>query len=100
MDSTFKEADLEGNTQVDRWEHEPLLTLTGSMGMDPASIDKAVNRPDANSWKQALEYEINHLQKLCTWDIMDKPSNKLVILCSVVLKEKYDTNNNVVTQCV
>jgi hypothetical protein len=67
------------------------------MGTEPPYIDKALNGPDADAWKQALEYEINQLQKLCTWDIMDKPSNKLVIPCSVILKEKCDANDNVIT---
>jgi hypothetical protein len=97
MDSSFEGADLDGDTQVDRWEHEPLLALAGSMGMEPASIDEALKEPDADAWKQALKYEINQLQKSHTWDIVDKPSNKPVIPCSVVLKEKCDANDNVVT---
>jgi hypothetical protein len=32
MDSSFEGADLDSDTQVDRWEHEPLLALAGSMG--------------------------------------------------------------------
>jgi hypothetical protein len=60
------------NTQVDRWEHKPLLTLAGSMGTEPASIDEALKGPNADAWKQALEFEINQLQKLYTWDIVDK----------------------------
>jgi hypothetical protein len=67
------------------------------MGTKPVSIDKALNRPDANSWKQALEYEISQLQRLCTWDIVDKPNDKLVISCLAILKEKHDANDNIVT---
>jgi hypothetical protein len=100
MDSSFEGADSNGDTQVDRWEHEPLLALAGSMGMEPASIDEALKGPDADAWKQALEYKINQLQKLRTWDIVDKPSDKPVIPCSVVLKEKCDASNNVVTRRV
>jgi hypothetical protein len=78
MDSKFGGTDLDGTVQDDMWEHELLLALAGSIGTKPASIDEALNGPDADAWKQALEYEINQLQKLCTWDIVDKPSNKLV----------------------
>jgi hypothetical protein len=98
MDSIFEGANLDGDTQVDRWEHKPLLTLAGSMGMEPASIDEALKGPNANAWKQALEYEINQLQKLHTWDIVGKPSNKPAILCSIVLKEQCNENDNVITQ--
>jgi hypothetical protein len=70
------------------------------MGKEPASIDEALKGPNANAWKKALEYEINQLQKLRTWDIVDKPSNKPVIPCSVVLKEKCDASDNIITQHV
>jgi hypothetical protein len=93
IDSSFEGADSDGDTQVDRWEHEPLLALTGSMGTEPVSIDEALKGPDADAWKQALEYKINQLQKLRTWDIVDKPSDKLVIPYSVVLKKKCDASD-------
>jgi hypothetical protein len=55
MDSSFEGADLDSDTQVDRWEHEPLLALTGSMGMQPVSTNEALKGPDADAWKQTLE---------------------------------------------
>jgi hypothetical protein len=64
MDSKFGGTNLDSTMQDDVWEHKPLLTLTGSMGTELASIDEALNGPDADAWKQALEYKINQLQKL------------------------------------
>jgi hypothetical protein len=54
IDSSFEGANLDGDTQVDRWEHEPLLALAGSMGIKPASIDEALKGPDADAVRATL----------------------------------------------
>ena len=69
-------------------ELPPEFTLIGAMGTKPCSIDKALCRPNAKAWQEALEYEITQLEKLWTWEIFNCPKNEPVIPCTEVLKEK------------
>jgi hypothetical protein len=87
------------NKEVDDTILDPLYVLTGSMVNEPWSLDKVLQGPNAQSWNDALKYEINQLKKLHTWSIIDRPTNKPVIPCTEVLQEKTNTDE-VVSQCV
>jgi hypothetical protein len=57
--------------EVDDTILDPLYALTGSMGNEPWLLDEALRGPNAQSWNDALKYEINQLKKLHTWSIVD-----------------------------
>ena len=71
--------------------------LAGSMGNELCSLDEALQGANAASWDAALKYEISQIEKLHTWKIIDQPSNKPIMPCSAVLKEKMNANDEIVS---
>jgi hypothetical protein len=66
----------------------PDFALIGGLNPEPTSIDEALRGPDAQKWQEALDYEINQLEKMGTWVVEDLPAGQTAIPCSVVLKIK------------
>ena len=52
-------------------------------------LDKALRRPNAKEWQEALKYEISQLEKLKTWVVEDLPRGHTAIPCSEVIKVKH-----------
>ena len=76
-------------------DHEQIFTdlppdfaLIGGLNSEPASIDEALRGPDAQKWQEALDYEINQLEKMGTWVVEDLPAGHTAIPCSEVLRIK------------
>jgi hypothetical protein len=64
------------NKEVDDTILDLLYVLAGSMGNEPWSLDEVLQGPNAQSWNNAVKYEINQLKKLHTWSIIDQPTNQ------------------------
>ena len=64
------------------------FALIGGLNSEPATIDEALRGPDAQQWREALDYEINQLEKMGTWVIEDLPAGHSAIPCTEVLKIK------------
>ena len=64
------------------------IALAAHFSADPKMLDKALHRPNAKEWQEALDYKINQLEKLQTWVIEDLPPGQTVIPCSEVIKVK------------
>ena len=69
--------------------------LLGSHSSDPKTLDKALRGPKSKHWQEALEYEINQLEKLGTLEVEDLPAGHTAIPCSEVLKVKRGPNGKV-----
>ena len=50
---------------------------------------------ESKHWQEALEYEINQLEKLGTWEVKDLLAGHTAIPCSEVLKVKCGPNGEV-----
>ena len=64
------------------------VALVGSHSSDPKTLDEALRGPDSEHWEKALQYEINQLEKLDTWEVEDLPAGHTAIPCSEVVKVK------------
>jgi Reverse transcriptase (RNA-dependent DNA polymerase) len=62
---------------------------------DPKTLDEALRGPDAKQWEEALQYEINQLEKLGTWKVEDLPAGQTAIPCSKVIRVKRGPNGEV-----
>ena len=66
----------------------PDFALIGGLNSEPTSIDEALRGPDARKWQEALDYEINQLEKMGTWVVETLPAGHTAIPCSEVLRIK------------
>jgi hypothetical protein len=56
------------------------------------TLKEALSGPDAEEWQEAINYEINQLEKLETWKIVDPPKGANIIPCHFVLATKRGPN--------
>ena len=71
-----------------KYDLPPDIAAVGHPSTDPHTLDEALQGPNAKEWQEALEYEINQLQKLGTWVVEDLPKGQTAIPCSEVLRVK------------
>lgn len=55
---------------------------------DPKSIEEAYSQPDSDKWKEAVRKELQSLEDMGTWKLVDRPPNQKVIGCKWVLRKK------------
>jgi hypothetical protein len=63
---------------------------------DPKTVDKALSRPDAEKWKEAMETEIGTIKKMETWKLEELPADRETIGNKWVFLWKQDENGNVI----
>ena len=66
----------------------PDIMALGHSNSDPKTFEEALHGPNAKEWQEALDYEINQLQKLGTWVMEDLPTGQTAIPCSEVVRVK------------
>ena len=71
--------------------------LGSSMGSEPKMLDEAFNGPKANEWKAAYAYELNQLESMGVWEIVDLPKGETAIPCQIVFKEKLNGKGKIKT---
>lgn len=57
------------------------------------TLKQALNGPDAAEWQEAIDYELNQLEKLGTWEIVDRPPHTNLIPSHYVLATKCGPNS-------
>lgn len=65
-----------------------------SEGDDPLTVEDAMNLPEANEWRKAMDEEIQSLEAHGTWELVSRPENRNVISSKWVFKLKRDANGN------
>ena len=46
---------------------------------EPQTYDQAVNSPDVEKWRDAMEYELGALMKMDTWKLTKLPSGRKAV---------------------
>ena len=75
----------------------PDFALIGGLNSELASIDEALHGPDAHKWQEALNYEINQLEKMGTWVVEDLPAGHTAIPCTEVLRIKQGPDGKILS---
>ena len=60
----------------------------------PLTMKEAVNSPDADQWKRAMEEEISCLRKNNAWELVSRPTNQKVVSSKWLFKIKRDADGN------
>jgi hypothetical protein len=73
-------------------EIEFSMASCGSPGAEPRTAQEALNSPQSNAWAEAMEEEINQLEKANAWEIVKPPPKANVLRSRCVFRTKHDSN--------
>ena len=62
---------------------------------EPTSYQEAIHHSNSEKWREAIQEEMDSLNKNGTWDIVEPPPGKNVIGSKWVFKEKRDANGEI-----
>ena len=62
---------------------------------DPKSLREAQSRSDWPRWKEAIDKEINALERAGTWETVPRPKDKNVVGCKWVCRTKYKADGSI-----
>ena len=62
---------------------------------EPTTVEEALNTPDKEQWKEALESEYNSHVKNNTWTLVDLPEGRRAIDCRWVFRIKYNADGTI-----
>jgi hypothetical protein len=76
-------------------EFEPEFALALGNDDAPRSVDEALAGPESEEWARAMQAEIDQLERLKTWEIVDAPPGVNIINSGFVLTRKRDANGQI-----
>ena len=65
------------------------FTETNISGKDPKLLKEAMNSPEWPEWEKAIQIELEMLQRMGTWELMDAPKDRKPITNKWVFVRKY-----------
>lgn len=69
--------------------------VTTNVAQEPETPDEALNGPNADHWKKAMDEEFKSLLANGTWSLVDLPPGRKAISNKWVFKTKYDGDGNI-----
>ena len=69
---------------------EAVYKALSAITKDQPPIKSVINRSESDQWKQAIKEELDQIEKLGTWELVEAPDNANVTLCCWVLRRKCD----------
>lgn len=64
---------------------------TAALNLDP-TLKEALDSEDAQHWKEAIRKELEGLEAMGTWEIVDRPANVPLVDSKIVLRLKLDAD--------
>jgi len=71
------------------------LLSQGITDTDPLTYEEAMNRPDKDLWKKAIEEEFDSINKNNVWTIVDKPLGKNIVSTKWIFKIKKNPEGDI-----
>ena len=69
---------------------------TGTEEVLPQSYEEAINGPEGDQWKEAMDAEIGQLKEMGTWQVTELPEGRKAIGCRWVFMKKRDENGTII----
>ncbi|KXJ78043.1 hypothetical protein RP20_CCG005747 [Aedes albopictus] len=63
---------------------------------EPRTIKEALDGPESELWKAAIEEELQSHKENCTWNVVPLPSGRITIGCKWIFKRRMDESGKVV----
>jgi len=87
--------DGDGEGEVDNVEEDDALAVCFRAAVyalsateDQPIVETAINGPESNDWKSAIEAELTQIKKLGTWEFVEPPNDTNIVPCCWVLRRK------------
>ena len=77
-------------------EVHALIAKAKSDSIEPQSYKEAINGHESTQWKQAMDEEVDALEKNKTWDLVSRPQNDRILKGKWVYKIKRDNDDRIV----
>jgi hypothetical protein len=75
-------------------ESYTIIAESSPGGDEPKSLKQAMESPEREEWEHAVQNEMDQLQKMGTWILVDKPKDAIPISNRWVFIKKYNKNGN------
>ena len=62
---------------------------------DPLTVEEAMDRTDADLWKEAMNQEMKSLEDNGTWELVDLPPSRKPLQCKWVFRTKRDASGKI-----
>ncbi|KAA8490487.1 Retrovirus-related Pol polyprotein from transposon TNT 1-94 [Porphyridium purpureum] len=62
---------------------------------EPRSVEEALKGDFSEQWLEALNRELESLTGNCTWELVDRPQDRIPVRCKWVFKIKYNVNGQI-----
>ena len=72
-----------------------VAVMADVVGTDPTSVEEARSRSDWSKWEEAMQKELDALEKAHTWTVVKCPLNVNVVGCKWVFWIKRDANSEI-----
>ena len=69
------------------------INLAESYFIEPKYFHQAINSPESEKWKEAIEKELDNMNDHQVWEVVDKKENDKLLNCTWVFKIKKDSEN-------
>jgi hypothetical protein len=63
---------------------------------EPSTYDEAINTPDVDEWIEVMKFELNVLDKMRVWDVVQLPANTNIIGSKWVFHYKYNPSGLII----
>ena len=93
LESVATEAELEAAEEA-YLQHVELFTSV-SLPDEPRTYREAIESPEADRWREAMDDEINSLVTMKTWEVVPRPTDRDTIESKWVYKIKYNANGEI-----
>jgi hypothetical protein len=70
-------------------------SLAEAEGIEPQSLSEAMKRPDWPKWEEAMREELMALERMGTWELVEKPANVNVIGSKWVFRAKKNAGGEI-----
>ena len=93
-DKLFQSAEEDGEDLLIAAIMQEYALASGTEG-EPKSLKEALGGDEASKWRAAVQAELEQIEKLGTWDIVEAPADANIVSSKFVFRLKRDEHGNI-----
>ena len=93
-DESLEPGGVELDLNETEWFRQQMIAAVANSEDEP-TLKEALGGGERKEWIEAIEAELNQIEKLHTWDLIDAPHGTNVIPSRYVFRRKRDADGNI-----